>query len=138
MKRILYYIPNDTYDYPTLSCSITFTQITQSLMWICLFHKSMIRNTSQGTAIPPHTTCSTQMWVIHLIVDIKNHLPSILVHWPLYWYTCYLPLLQWYSDRCTDRNSSPDTPLNKNYQPRPGTPYGHQNKSLWSFTLFRS
>ena len=31
-----------------------------------------------------HTTHCIQMWVTHLIVDIKNHLPSMLTQWPLH------------------------------------------------------
>ena len=31
-----------------------------------------------------HTTHCIQMWVPHLIVEIKNSLPSMLIHGPLY------------------------------------------------------
>ena len=56
-----------------------------------------------------HTTYCIQMWVIHLLVEIKNCLPSMLTYRLLYWYTYYSPLLQWYSDSSTDRSSFPAT-----------------------------
>ena len=66
-----------------------------------------------------HTTHCIQMWVPHLIVEIKNHLPSMLTHGLLY----LIHTTNLYSNGMvtvsTDRNSFPATPLNNNYQLRP-------------------
>ena len=116
-------------------CSLLHLWLPNTVIQHCFYSNQMVpymdmtvphKEDQEHRPRHSHTTCCPQMWVIHLIVEIKNCPPSMMTHGSLYWCTCYLPLLQWYSDCSTNRNNFPTTPLNNNCHPRPNAPYGNQ------------
>ena len=123
-KDMAIMFPTELDDYPTLSSSISFTLILKSItVDMTVPHKQEQEHRLRHI----HTTHCIQMWVPHFIVEIKNCLPSMLTHGPLYFiHTTHL-----YSSSTVtvpqNRNSFPATPLHNNYQPGQNTSYGHQN-----------
>ena len=78
-KKTLYYVPNCTCDNPhTMHPTLLLLWSYDPFMWIWLFPTRAGSGTQ--AARHSHTTYCIQMWVIHLIAEIKKCLPSMLTH----------------------------------------------------------
>ena len=81
MKETLYYVPNWTWWLShTVIQHFLHSDITIHYVDMAASHKQEQEHRLRHS----HTTHCIQMWAPHLIVEIKNYLPSMLTHGPLY------------------------------------------------------
>ena len=103
IEKTLYYVPKWTWWLShTVIQHFFHSYLTIHYMDMTAPHKQNQEHRLRHS----HTTHCIQMWVTHLRIEIRNCLPSMLTHGPLYFI---------HTTHIYTRNSFPATPLNDNY-----------------------